>query len=89
MNTPISYQELDQVAGEVLPERAVLSTVTPIVGNGGGGGGDHWGGQGTTAVNACQSTTSAGTPGLVGALGLGSNNPGTTFTCEPGMISGH
>lgn len=93
-----SYTELDQLAGEVLPERAVLSTL--LVGGGdddnhnfnlnanhGNGGDDH----GTTAVvPQCQAVNNNPQGGLVGALGLSSNNPTSSFTCAGStVVSGH
>ncbi|WP_093414641.1 hypothetical protein [Saccharopolyspora flava] len=87
-----SNEEVNQVAGELLPERAVLSVV-PIVGNGGGAaGGPAYGGgvdHGTTALSACHAHTAEGTPGLLGSLGLGSNNPSDGMTCAPAAVSGH
>ncbi|MFB4300533.1 hypothetical protein [Actinomadura sp. NTSP31] len=91
-----SYTELDKLAGEVLPERAVLSTL--LVGGGdsdndnlnlnhdGGGHND-----GTTAVVPnCQSNINHSQGGLVGALGLSSENPTTSFTCAgSSVVSGH
>jgi hypothetical protein len=66
----VSYEELDRLAGEVLPERVVLSTVAPA---------------GPSSVSAggqsCTVTYNPGTPGLVGSLGLGSSNPGATMVC--------
>ncbi|NDU77506.1 hypothetical protein GWI34_33530 [Actinomadura sp. DSM 109109] len=88
-----SYTELDKLAGEVLPERAVLSTL--LVGGGGnenanlnlnGGGGD-----GTTAVvNACQSQQTRSDSGLLQLVGLHAQNDASSITCVPGTaISGH
>jgi hypothetical protein len=99
----ISFTELDQLVGEVLPERTVLATVsTPFNNVAGGGadgsasssaaaaaGGGDGGSHGATAINSCQGTVSQGTPGLLGSLGLGSNNPGSTFTCTPGAIASY
>ncbi len=101
----ISFTDLDQLVGEVLPERTVMSTVVTPYNNAGGdgggsgassssaaaaaAGGSDGGSHGTTAINSCQGTVSQGTPGLMGSLGLGSNNPGSTYTCAPGAVSGH
>lgn len=68
----IRYEELDQLAGELLPERTVLSVVsTPFNNNGGGAsyfsGSSH---QGSTAFSAVQGQT-----GLFGAVGLSSQSP--------------
>ncbi|NKZ04715.1 hypothetical protein [Actinomadura latina] len=87
-----SYTELDLLAGEVLPERAVLSTL--LVGGGGDddnhnfnlnaghGGGDD---DSTTIVqNSCVSTNNQQNAGLLSALGLASQNPTSTHSCLPG-----
>ena len=102
MGSPISIADLDRLDGELLPERAMLSTVsTPFNnshghghGHGGGSsasaaqtGGGHSSGHGATVINSCQTTTSHGTPGLLGSLGLGSSNPYTTTTCSPAAVS--
>jgi len=99
----ISFQELDLLSGEMLPERTLLSTVTDFSGGGGSGGSAGsassaaaaGGGSGTviadddgaTTVSACQSTYSPGTPGLLGSLGLGSTNPGSSQTCTPAAVA--
>ncbi|WP_242904128.1 hypothetical protein [Actinomadura terrae] len=95
-----SYTELDLLAGEVLPERAVLSTL--IVGGGSdndntntnlnaGGGHGHGGGGTTAVVPNCQGTITHSQGGLVGALGLSSENPNSSFTCASSSVvaSGH
>ncbi|SRR5579875_577171 len=69
----ISFAELEQVSGELLPARTVLSLVDALPGGGG---------HGTTVAYACQATSSAGTPGLVGALGLGTPAH-SGLTCVP------
>jgi hypothetical protein len=99
----ISFTDLDQLAGEVLPERTVLATVSTPFNNAAGGdggagsasssaaaaaGGDG-GSDGATAINGQQNTVSQGTPGLLGSLGLGSNNPGSTSTATPGAIASY
>lgn len=76
MYTPISYRELDQFAGELLPDRTVLSTVSDM-----SGGSDD----GTTVLYSCQTTYSPGTQGLLGTIGLG-QNPTYTQTCTPAGI---
>ncbi|WUH97184.1 hypothetical protein OHR68_27060 [Spirillospora sp. NBC_00431] len=93
-----SYSELDMLAGEVLPERAVLSTL--LVGGGenengnlnfnhNNGGGHHGGGT-TAVVPNCQAINNNPQGGLVGALGLSSNNPTSSFTCAGStVVSGH
>src|SRR5579875_4004162 len=72
----ISFAELEQVSGELLPARTVLSLVDALPGGGG---------HGTTVAYACHATSSAGTPGLVGALGLG-EPAHSSLTCTPTAI---
>ncbi|GAB3375878.1 hypothetical protein [Amycolatopsis echigonensis] len=102
----VKFEELDALAAEVLPERAVLGIVSTPFNNAGGGangsassssaaasggntvvydGGHH----GATALSACQSSHSEGTPGLTGTLGLGSNNPNETMSCTPAAVSSY
>lgn len=99
----VSFQELDAITGELLPERTLLSTVTDFGGGSGGSGSGSAaaaaaGGGGTTIVNfgddggaiglsACHSSQSFGTPGLLGSLGLGSNNPTVSQTCTPALVA--
>ncbi|MEV5506832.1 hypothetical protein [Streptomyces orinoci] len=106
MENVISFEELDLISGEVLPERTVMGIVaTPFNNPGGDGAGaassssaaatgggvfapapsDH----GTTALSACQAIDHQGTPGLLGSLGLGSQNPAGGVTCVPAAISSH
>lgn len=102
----IDFTALDELAGEVLPERAVLGVVsTPFNNTGAGDGGSSSssaaaaggssttvvdaGNHGATALSACQSTNTPGTPGLVGTLGLGSANPSSTITCTPAAVSSY
>ncbi|QKG22005.1 hypothetical protein [Actinomadura verrucosospora] len=84
-----SYAELDRLSGEVLPERAVLSTLLT-------GGGDNTSkninindsgsGDPSTAVSyACQYSHSTGTPGLLGT-GLLAEPGYTTTTCVPVVV---
>lgn len=77
-----SYTELAELAGEILPERAVLST---LLVNGGGHG------DGTTAVvNACQSQQTRPDSGLLQLIGLHAQNDASSIACVPGTaISGH
>jgi hypothetical protein len=89
-----SYTELDRLAGELLPERAVLSALM-------GGGGDsynnnnshgHYGEQpGTfTAVNVCQSNVTRPDDGLLEIVGLHAQHDASLFVCQPGTAnSGH
>ncbi|XRQ04372.1 hypothetical protein ACN3XK_48540 [Actinomadura welshii] len=87
-----SYTELDALTGEILPERAVLSTL--LVGGGenenenanlnlgGGHGGDD---AGTTIVqNSCVSSIENQNAGLLSALGIASQNPNVDHSCLPG-----
>ncbi len=87
-----SYTELDLLAGEVLPERAVLSTLLV-----GGGGNDNDNGNlninhsdsdsGTTAVAPlCQGTIYHNQ----GLAGLAAANDSSSFTCAAAaVVSGH
>jgi hypothetical protein len=118
----VNFTELAAQSGELLPERTVLGTVTPITvpfnneqagtgtnGDGGAGsasssaaaagGGDGGtviynpvvatpaGDHGQSVTSACQSSTSAGTGGLLGT-GIGAQ-PGTTVqSCAPAASTG-
>ena len=84
MNTPVTFNDLDQMAAEVLPERTVLSViVTPA-----GGGGAVDSGGGTAILSSCQTTTTYTEPGVTGVLGLGFNaTPVQTTTCTPAAIA--
>ncbi|MDL4771989.1 MULTISPECIES: hypothetical protein [Thermomonosporaceae] len=90
-----SYAELDLLAGEVLPERAVLSTVMAGVpgdsyNNNNAGGSGHDGGGSTIVSNACQSNISRPDSGLLQLVGLHAQNDASSFTCVPGTaVSGH
>jgi hypothetical protein len=78
----ISFEELDQLCGEVLPERAVLSTMQPPTTI------SYGGGHGTTVFYACQYTQQPGPPALLAALGLAPTSPGYTMSCIPaGMVT--
>lgn len=97
----ISFEELEGLTGEMLPERQVLSTVVPFNNVGGGHGADGGSSASSSAValggggsdqngitsSACQAERVHGTPGLIGALGLGSNNPSSGMTCVPSSTS--
>ncbi|MFB4311577.1 hypothetical protein [Actinomadura sp. GTD37] len=67
----LSYADLDQLAGEVLPRRFALSS---------GGGGDQ-----TVVAYACQATYSSGTTGLLGS-GLLAQPAHSTLTCVPATV---
>ncbi|KAB2369558.1 hypothetical protein [Actinomadura montaniterrae] len=87
-----SYDELDRLSGEVLPERAVLSTLLSgggdngnkniNINDGGSGGADG------EVAYACQYTHSTGTPGLLGT-GLFAEPGYTTTTCVPVVVHHH
>lgn len=90
----VNFADLVGLAGEVLPERAVMSLVNLTVNNGAGAGsvshpssGGHGGGHGATEMASCTSTSSPGTPGLLGSLGLGSSQPYTSVTCVPSTVA--
>jgi hypothetical protein len=89
----VSYEELDQLAGELLPERTVLSLVNMFFTNANyttyafPAHGD--GGHGATVAYACQAANSPGTAGLLGSLGLGSQNPYSSMTCMPAAVVSH
>jgi hypothetical protein len=88
----ISYEVLDKLTGELLPERTVLGAVSTAFSNGLGGG--SWGGfdEGTTVVSACQATNAPATPGLMGGFGWGAISPSssiTSFTCIPAVVVSH
>ncbi|MCC3773126.1 hypothetical protein [Streptomyces sp. UNOC14_S4] len=108
MENTISFDELREVEGEVLPERTVMGVLsTPLqygvdggdgtagsassssAASSGGGvfapapGPDHH----TTMLSACQSIDRQGTPGLLGSLGLGSENPASGVTCTPAAVA--
>ncbi|MBW8482203.1 hypothetical protein [Actinomadura parmotrematis] len=89
-----SNADLAALTGEVLPERAVLSTLMAGGGdsynnnNGAGGLGLD---QGSTIVtNACQSNISRPDAGLLQLVGLHAQNDTSSFVCQPGSVaSGH
>ena len=97
MDGDVEFWELENLAGEMLPERAAMSLidlsglrininalttsnnttyVMPATVSTGDGG---------TVAYACQATNSPGTPGLLGALGLGSS-PSSSLTCVPAAV---
>jgi hypothetical protein len=86
----VSYEELDQLVCELLPERTVLSLINASFTNvnyttytfPAHGGGGH----GTTVAYACQATNSPGTSGLLASLGLASQNPYSSMTCMPAAV---
>lgn len=87
-----SYTELDKLAGEVLPERAVLSTLLVGGGENENVNVNHGGGNGgTTAImNACQSQQTRPDSGLLQLVGLHAQTDASSQSCVPGAaISGH
>ncbi|BBC36237.1 hypothetical protein SGFS_075310 [Streptomyces graminofaciens] len=71
----ITFEELDGLTGEMLPERSVLSTFAPVH----GGGND-----GAVVTNACVSHHSDTDKGLLN-LGLtGNGGAQSSITCAPG-----
>lgn len=87
MNTPITLDELDQMAAEVLPERTVLSVVvTPAGGGGAISGGD--GASGAVAMSACTTSNTYTNPGLIGLLAPQAYaGPIQTNTCVPNVVA--
>lgn len=88
----VSYEELNELSGDLLPERALLSLINLSISNIGSSSTTYTyppaaGGQGSTVAYACQATNSPGTPGLLGSLGLGSSSPQSTMTCIPAAIT--
>ncbi|WP_200306573.1 hypothetical protein [Streptomyces adelaidensis] len=72
----ITFEELDGLTGEMLPERSVLSTFAPV--NGGGGN------DGAVVTNACVSHHADTDKGLLN-LGLtGNGGAQSSITCAPG-----
>ncbi|MCD2192757.1 hypothetical protein LQ327_05070 [Actinomycetospora endophytica] len=78
----INFSDLDALTGEVLPERTVLSTVSTPFNNAGGSDSSH----GAAGINGQQGEVSHGTPGLLGSLGLGSENPHSDLSSTPGAF---
>ncbi|MFC4471027.1 hypothetical protein ACFPH6_42170 [Streptomyces xiangluensis] len=81
----ISFDELDSLTGEMLPERSVLSTVVPVGNLGGHGGGD---GVGSASSGSSSSAVAEGGDAAPrGALSTSAcqsvNNLGS-----PGLVSG-
>ncbi|MEV4438347.1 hypothetical protein AB0K09_04895 [Streptomyces sp. NPDC049577] len=111
MGNTISFAELGNVTGEVLPERTVMGVVaTPLTlaapGDGGGSGAGAGAGSaataggggvfapapsdhGTTILSSCQSVDRPQTAGLLGSLGLPSQNSTNVVTCTPAAIASH
>ncbi|MER5222617.1 hypothetical protein [Streptomyces flaveus] len=95
----ISFEELDSLTGEMLPERSVLSTMIPLGGHGGGDGvgvgaadssssaaaeGGDAAPRGVISTSACQAVNNMGAPGsLVHGSPFGGLYPNSSFTCMP------
>jgi hypothetical protein len=77
----VSFEEFTHLAGELLPERAVLSTF----GFGGGFGGGH---EGPIVVSSCVAASSA--PTLVGPVAtlVGAQSQQVTQICTPAAVIG-
>ena len=100
MRTVISLGDLDLLAGEVLPERTVLSTlVPPFFGSGadadaGAGAGaasgsgaeaNNYGGNSANVLSSCVNQQQAGNNGLVGGL-IAPTPPSSSQLCTPAAI---
>ncbi|GHF10390.1 hypothetical protein GCM10017786_50080 [Amycolatopsis deserti] len=91
---------LHALEGDLLPERAALSLITPNVLSPAADGGtgpapapDPQGyvvsdGHGGTVYYACQTTHTDGTGGVLGAVGVG-RPASTTTTCMPAAVTSH
>jgi hypothetical protein len=67
----ISYEQLDRLDGELLPERIVLSVA----------------GAGMAPGSGCQATYTPASPTVLGALGLVPEDPGSAgVSCGPGEV---
>jgi hypothetical protein len=92
----VRYEELDQLAGELLPERTVLGVVSTPFNNVGSGGGFFPGsdGHGAAIVSSCQTTMSpqgqgSGGWGLLGDLGISGGSPAFPYqSCTPSTAVG-
>lgn len=73
MSHALSFAEIDGQYVELLPARTVLSMFRLD------------GGDDTVIADACQSTHTSATPGLVGLLGLGAAAQDTE-TCQPAAV---
>ncbi|WP_018655987.1 hypothetical protein [Actinomadura flavalba] len=69
-----SDAELAALSGEVLPDRLLLSVMSPAATE-----------SNTQVHYACQTTRYEGTPGLLGT-GLFAQQASTTVTCVPGVV---
>ena len=90
MNTPVSFDELDQMAAEVLPERTVMCVVEGGASGGGHGAAAAAGGgdDGATMLSSCTTTTGYTNPGVLGIAGAQYNTgPQTTTTCTPAAVA--
>jgi hypothetical protein len=87
--------ELEALDGEVLPDRTVLSSLISISGvnvniltSTNTSSSVMPAGNGDIAY-ACQATSSPGSAGVLGLLGLGSSSPSSGMTCVPAAIITH
>ncbi|KUH36312.1 MULTISPECIES: hypothetical protein [Streptomyces] len=84
--TAVNFEELNKLAGELLPERAVLSAFGGGYDGGGYDGGGHDGGGGNggaTVVSTC--ATQSTSPALVLGLPLGAQQ--ITQICTPSTVT--
>jgi hypothetical protein len=90
----VGFAELEALDGEVLPERAALSLISisgvhlNILTSSSNTSYTMPAGTGSVAY-ACQATSSPGTPGLLGDLGVGSSNASSGMTCMPAAVISH
>ncbi|MCX4819036.1 hypothetical protein OG883_03775 [Streptomyces sp. NBC_01142] len=73
----VNFEELNNLTGELLPERAVLSAFG--LGGGFGGDGGHGGG---AIVSAC--AVQSGSPEIIAGLPIGSYY--SSVTCTPAAV---
>lgn len=79
----ISFEELDALTGELLPERAVLSTLNPMGVMGGHGGGSSSSSSSSSAVVVGGGGSSHGAL-VSSACQAVSGHHGNALTCVPG-----
>lgn len=86
MESSVTFLELAQVSGELLPDRLLMSSVVPPLAGGGAAGAPEAAG-GTTVYYACQLTQNPGPPPLLALVGLAPSSPGYTISCIPAVVS--
>lgn len=84
----MSYWDLAQVSGELVPDRMAMSSVVPAI----AAGGEPTlvpveAADGTTVLYACQHVQNPSSPWLLAALGLAPISPGSSTTCVPAVVS--